>query len=84
MKKPKVIVKPRLKHRKTPVWGIATISKNPIIELDRALKGFDHLTILTHEAIHLAYPKMKERDVRSGAKLVASVLWGQRYRRFEQ
>lgn len=82
--KPKVIHKRNLKLGKQPVWGTAKYSRNPIIELDKNLKGFDHLTILLHECIHLAYPKMREDDVRRSAKLMAGVLWSQGYRRIER
>ena len=81
MKKPKVVTKRNLKAGKVPVWGTAKYSTNPIIELDKGLKGFDHLTILCHEAVHLAFPKMGERKVRESAKLLAATIWSQRYRR---
>lgn len=83
-RKPKVVAKRGLKHKGEPVWGVATLGHKPIIELDKTLKGFNHLTILTHEAIHLAYPDMHEREVRAGAKLMASIIWGQNYRRVDQ
>ena len=83
MKKPKVVTKRNLKAGKVPVWGTAKYSTNPIIELDKGLKGFDHLTILCHEAVHLAFPKMGERKVRESAKLLAATIWSQRYRRVE-
>ena len=82
--KPKVVTKRNLKMGKVPVWGTAIYSKNPIIELDKSLKGFDHLTILCHESLHLAFPQMNERGIRHGSKIIASTLWSQRYRRFEQ
>lgn len=83
MKKPKVVVKRNLKHKNEPVWGTAVYSQNPLIELDAKLKGFNHLTILCHEAIHIAYPSLKEKDVRHGAKVLAGVLWSQKYRRID-
>ena len=83
MKRPKVISKRNLKYGRKPVWGTAMYSTNPIIELDKGLKGFDHLTILCHEALHLAFPKMGERRIRESAKLIAATVWSQRYRRVE-
>jgi hypothetical protein len=84
MKKPKVIRRRNLKLRGKPVWGTATYSKNPIIEIDNKLKGFDHLTILCHEAIHIAFPSLGEARVRQAAKVVSATLWSQNYRRFER
>ncbi len=37
--------KKNLKYGGVPVWGTAKYSREPIIELDKALKGYDHLTI---------------------------------------
>ena len=82
--KPKVVSKRNLKHKGHPVWGIATISHKPIIELDKTLKGFNHLTILCHEALHITFPELHEREVRRSAKLLAGVIWSQGYRRFER
>ena len=82
--KPKVVVRRGLKHAGVPVWGTAQYAKKPIIELDKSLKGFNHLTILVHEALHLAYPDLSEADVRRGAKLIAAVEWSQGYRRVER
>ena len=83
MRRPKVIHKRNLKMGKKPVWGTAKYSTNPIIELDKGLKGFDHLTILCHEAIHLAFPNLGERKVRESAKVMAATIWSQKYRRVE-
>lgn len=66
-----------------PVWGTAKYSPNPLIELDSQLKGFNHLTILCHEAIHIAFPKMGEKRVRQSAKMLAATIWSQKYRRVE-
>lgn len=82
--KPKVVSKRNLKHGGIPVWGTAKYSRNPIIEIDKTLKGLPHLTILTHEALHLCYPEMGEAEIRRSAKVLASVLWGQGYRRIER
>jgi hypothetical protein len=84
MKSPKVIKRKNLKYGGVPVWGTAKFSRNPIIELDSKLKGFEHLTILCHEALHLAYGKMPEAEIRQGAKLMAATIWSQNYRRFER
>lgn len=84
MKKPKVIKKKNLKYGGLPVWGTAKYSTNPIIELDAKLKGFEHLTILCHEALHIAYPQMGEKRIRQGAKVIAATIWSQNYRMFER
>lgn len=57
---------------------------NPLIEIDHRLKGKDRLTILTHEAIHIAFPTLGETAVIKKAKLIASVLWADNYRRVDQ
>ena len=66
------------------MWGTSLNAKEPLIELDAELKKLDHLTILAHEAVHLAYPNMSERKVIAGSKLIASIIWSQNYRRVEQ
>jgi hypothetical protein len=83
MKKPKVVNTRGLKYGGVPVWGTAKYSKEPVIELDKGLKGFNHLTILCHEAVHLAFPNLGEKRVRESAKLLAATIWSQRYRRVE-
>ena len=57
---------------------------NPLIEIDPRLKGKDRLTILTHEAVHIAFPALSEQKVIKAAKLIASVLWADDYRRIDQ
>jgi hypothetical protein len=59
-------------------------SDNPLIEIDERLRGLDRLTIVTHEAIHVAMPTLSERGVIRVSKLVASVLWADNYRRVDQ
>lgn len=82
--KPKVVSKRNLKHKGEPVWGTAKYSRNPIIELDKGLKALPHLTILCHEALHITFPDLHEREVRRTAKVMASLLWSQGYRRIER
>lgn len=57
---------------------------NPLIELDPKLRGLERLTILIHEATHVAFPTMSERQVIRAGKLIAAVLWAENYRRVEQ
>jgi len=57
---------------------------NPLIELDPKLAGFERLTILVHEATHVAFPTMSERQVIRAGKLIAAVLWADNYRRADQ
>lgn len=83
MKKPKVIRKRKVIVDGKPAWGSTKFSTNPLIELDYQLKGFNHLTILCHEAIHIAFPKLGEKRVRQAAKVIAATIWSQKYRRVE-
>ena len=64
------------------VWGY--MDDNPLIEIDARLKGKERLVILVHEAIHVAFPNMNERQVIRAGKLVGSVLWSDNYRRVDQ
>ena len=57
---------------------------NPLIEVDSRLRGKDRLTIVTHEALHIGMPGMSEKQVIRLAKVVASVLWADNYRRADQ
>lgn len=57
---------------------------NPLIEIDHRLKGKDRLMILTHEAVHIAFPALGEKKVIRAAKVLASILWADRYRRVDQ
>jgi len=57
---------------------------NPLIEIDPKLKGKDRLTITIHEATHVAFPTMGERQVIRAGKLIAAVLWAENYRRVDQ
>lgn len=83
MKKPKVVRKRKIFVDGKPAWGSAKFSTNPLIQLDSQLKGFNHLTILCHEAIHIAFPQMGEKRVRQAAKMIAATIWSQKYRRVE-
>ena len=59
-------------------------SDNPLIEIDERLRGLERLTIVTHEALHVAMPTLSEKGVIRAAKIVASVLWADHYRRVDQ
>ena len=59
-------------------------SENPLIEIDPRLTGLERMTIVTHEAVHVAMPGASEKHVIRVAKIVASVLWADRYRRVDQ
>lgn len=59
-------------------------SDNPLIEIDERLRGLDRLTIVVHEAVHVAMPTLSEKGVIRAAKIVASVLWADHYRRVDQ
>jgi hypothetical protein len=64
------------------VWG--WMDDNPLIEIDPRLKNKERMIILIHEAIHVAFPHMTERQVIRAGKLVGSVLWMENYRRVDQ
>ena len=57
---------------------------NPLIEIDPKLVGRDRLTITVHEAMHVAFPTMSERQVIRAGKLISAVLWAENYRRVDQ
>lgn len=82
----KVIVLQERKLGREQAHGIAwdKADDNPLIEIDERLAGLDRLTILVHEAIHVAMPGMSEKQVIRVAKVVASVLWADHYRRVDQ
>ena len=82
----KVIVLQERKLGREQAHGIAwdKADDNPLIEIDERLRGLDRLTILCHEAIHVAMPGMSERQVIRVAKIVASVLWADNHRRVDQ
>ena len=82
----KVIVLQERKLGREQAHGIAwdKADDNPLIEIDERLKGLDRLTILVHEAIHVAMPGVSEKHVIRVAKVVASVLWADPYRRVDQ
>jgi len=82
-KKPKIVERNLGKskvHGQVWNWDDA----NPLIELDHRLKGKNRLCILTHEALHCAFPSMGEKSVIRAAKLVSSILWSDNYRKVEQ
>ena len=57
---------------------------NPLIEIDPKLKGKDRLTITIHEAVHVCFPSMPERQVIRAGKVISAVLWADNYRRIDQ
>ena len=57
---------------------------NPIIELSPDLHGRDRLTVLVHEAMHVAFPAMSERQVIRAGKVISAILWADNYRRVEK
>ena len=61
-------------------YGVATKSAN-LIELDPRMSERRRLTILVHEALHLARWDMTEREVTAIAPKIGKVLWQQGYRR---
>ena len=61
-------------------YGMATLAQN-LIELDPRMTERRRLTILVHEAIHLARWDLTEREVTKLAPKIGKVLWQQGYRR---
>lgn len=64
-------------------WGQAD-NLNKVIEVDPRLTEARRLTVLIHEAIHLADWNLSESHVTRLAPKVAKVLWQQGYRRVRQ
>jgi hypothetical protein len=63
-------------------WG--TSDEKGLIELDPRLPEADRLTILVHEALHVAGPELTEEQVCRLGKAVGPIIWGQGYRRVLQ
>ena len=80
-KKPKVKViwRPLGKER---AWGTAeTDPARPVIEIDPRLSPRRELETLTHEAIHICWPEMGEKEVDRAGKVISAVLWQENFRR---
>lgn len=76
-------MKLKVKYRKLgkeKSFGMAHSDGN-LIELDTRLKGKKHLEILTHEALHLLFPKLTEEQVISKSVSLTNLLWSEGYRR---
>lgn len=81
-RKVKVVWRPLGKER---AWGQATMDpRRPLIEVDPRLSPARELEVLCHEALHIAFPKMSEKEVDRAGKVVSRVLWSQNYRRVVQ
>ena len=54
---------------------------NPLIEIDPKIgMGFDRLVIVVHESLHCAFPTMDEQKIIYTSKLIASVIWADKFR----
>jgi hypothetical protein len=42
------------------------------------------MEVLAHEALHIAFPEMSEKEVDRAGKLISAVLWQENYRRIVQ
>jgi hypothetical protein len=65
---------------KEKAWGQCTPAEG-LIELDTRLSARRHCEVLLHEALHLAFPDMGEKEVDRAGKLLRDVIWSQNYRR---
>lgn len=81
MKKRKIKIREVLLGR-FKAW--ARTDELALIEIDPRLPEADRLTILIHEALHIADPKMSEKKVAMLAKVVGPIVWGEHYRRVRQ
>ena len=43
----------------------------------------EKLNITTHEALHIAYPSLTERQIMDGEKIIGEVLWKAGYRKIK-
>jgi len=55
-----------------------------LIEIDPRQTPREWLGTLVHEALHLAYPDMPEKEIARGEKKIADTLWKARVRRIHQ
>lgn len=81
MKRKKVTIREAMLGRHK-AWGVT--DEVALIELDPRLQESDRLTILIHEAIHIAAPTLTEKKVAMIAKVVGPIVWGEHYRRVKQ
>lgn len=63
-------------------WG--TADETGLIELDERMSESERMTILCHEAAHLADATLTEKQVCRLGKLMSGILWSQGYRRVRQ
>ena len=66
-----------------PAWGMCYRKKH-LIEILGSLKSFDYLDTMIHELLHYYFPKESENCVNKTATLMATALWGRRYRRLSK
>lgn len=67
---------------KEKIWGQADFGDNSI-EIDPRIKGKKHLEIMTHEVLHLLFPKLSEENIIEKSIILTNVLWKESYRRVD-
>lgn len=75
----------KIEHKKlgrAKADGQAWIDDNKI-EIDSRLTGMAHLETLVHEMLHMQNPKWAEIKIQSHARVLATIIWEQKYRRVE-
>jgi len=77
----KVIIRDRRLGRENAL-GLA--HSDGVIEIDPRLSARRRLTILIHEAMHIAFPDMAETTVERKSALIGKLVWRDGYRRFPQ
>lgn len=79
-KQPKIVER-RLGREQA--WGQFWFQKN-LVEIDPRQLSKHYLNTVVHEHLHAAYPKMSEREVIRGAKIITRAVWACRYRKIEK
>ena len=79
MKRPRVVEK---KLGRSGALGFAYDDGE--IAIDPRQPPREYLDTLVHESLHIAFPKMSEREIISASRTISGTLWRQNYRKVSQ
>ena len=80
MRQPRIVERKLGRER---AWGQYE-SGRAVLEIDPRMRSNKRLEIVLHEALHHQHPDMSETAVSKTARVLARVLWQDRYRRVER
>ena len=81
MRKPRKIKIIYRKLGREKAWGLA--SSDGIVEVDESLRGKKHFEILTHEILHILFPRATEDEIEEKSIILINTLWHEGYRRVD-